>query len=117
MPQQQIKQQQQQRTTPVQFEHRLLSVTYMYMYQTQQTVENKSKYQLLFYHKTKACPLTAVFPLNVQLVKVAEPPLTYTAPPCLMPKNKECNCWEGKQLVRHVKQQQQPVQHLRSQHH
>ena len=97
MPQQQIKPQEQQRTTPVQFEHRLLSVTCTgYMYQTQQTVENKSKYQTLLYHKTKACPLTAVFPLNVQLVKVAEPLLTYTAPPCLMPKNTECNCWEEK---------------------
>ena len=86
MPQQQIKQQQQQRTTPVQFEHRLLSVTYMYMYQTQQTVENKSKYQLLFYHKTKACPLTAVFPCNVQLPKVAEPLSIYTAPAFLVPE-------------------------------
>ena len=31
-----------------------------------------------FIHK---CILTAVFPLNVQLVNVAEPLLTYTAPP------------------------------------
>ena len=27
------------------------------------------------------CKLTTVFPLNVQLVNVAEPPETYTAPP------------------------------------
>ena len=46
--------------------------------------ENKLNRQILLYHKTNACSLTAVFPLNVQLVKIAEPSFTHTAPPYLL---------------------------------
>ena len=34
--------------------------------------------------------LTAVFPFNVQLVKTAEPPSTYTAPPCQKTNSIKC---------------------------
>ena len=34
--------------------------------------------------------LTAVLPLNVQVVKIAEPPLTYTAPPCQKTNSNKC---------------------------
>ena len=74
-----IKQQQQQTTTQkynLEFiEFRQLHVLYVYMSHKSIKEENKSNSQTLLYHKTKAYPLTAVFPLNVQLLKIAEPPL------------------------------------------
>ena len=41
------------------------------------------------YHS--ASILTAVLPLNVQLVKIAEPVLTYTAPPCQKTNSNKCS--------------------------
>ena len=89
MPQQQIKQQQQQRTTQKNnWNTKILLITVrVHVHVSPDTSikeENKSNRQTLLYHKTKACPLTAVFPLNVQLLKIAEPPLIKTAPPYLL---------------------------------